>query len=544
MTIKKKTWLLTGLLVLTLLLLSGIQFQALNRVDEVMQSYRSQAVHRIGLLETVKSQFGYGGFIHNFKNHVLRGQSKYVTRFQKNDRQMKKALNALEDKALSTEDRQAIQAVRNIAAQYAKAIKVSQQMWEAGNSPAEIDAVVQIDDQSAFDAFTVIEKTTHALEASSAESMERTIHRLRTLIIGIFGVMIACFIGYISLMFGTIHRINSLRKFAAEIGKGNFTATVKIRRNDEIGLIARAFDAMVKELHTMLIDIRRDTGKLDEASGSLSGTSGAMLTSAEDVMGRSASVAAAADQMSANMNSVAAAAEEAATNVGVVATAAEEMLSSIQEVSHNTAEASTITQSAVDESKSASLRVHELGAAAMAIGKVTETINEISDQTNLLALNATIEAARAGDAGKGFAVVASEIKNLAHQTSDATDEIKESVADIQTTTQATIEQIGQISTIIDKVNILVSGISAAVDQQSGTTTEIARNVLEAAQGLEEVTRNVSESSLVAGEVARDISDVNRAAEGLNNNSTQVDGNAGELRTLSAELKALVGHFTL
>ena len=56
---------------------------------------------------------------------------------------------------------------------------------------------------------------------------------------------------------------------------------------------------------------------------------------------------------------------------------------------------------------------------ANTIGKVTETITDISNQIRLPALNATIEAARAGDAGKGFAVVAAEIKDLAKQTLDA-----------------------------------------------------------------------------------------------------------------------------
>lgn len=544
MTIKKKTWLLTGLLVLILLFLSGIQFRALKQVDTVMQSYRTQAVYRISLLESVKSQFGYGGFIHNFKNHVLRGQAKYVTKFQKNDTEMKRALRELEDHAVSAPDRQAIEAVRRVASQYANAIKVSEAMWADGESPTDIDKAVKINDKPAFEAFAVIEKETRTLEANSSQAMKHTLTRLHILIVGIFAVMVGCFIGYISLMFGTIRRIDSLRRFAGEIGKGNFTIASGIQGDDEIGSIATAFDEMVSQLRAMLTGIQGDTAKLDASSESLSGTSGDMLTSAEDVMGRSSSVADAADQMSANMNSVAAAAEEAATNVGMVASSAEEMLSSIREVSRNTGEASTITQSAVNEAKSASLRVNELGDAAIAIGKVSQAINEISEQTNLLALNATIEAARAGDAGKGFAVVASEIKNLANQTSDATEEIKQSVAGIQTTTQATVNQIEQISEIINKVNTLVSGISAAVDQQAGTTTEITHNVMEAAQGLEEVTRNVSESSLVAGEVARDISDVHGAAEQLNNDSSRVDGNAAELRSLSSELRALVSHFQL
>jgi methyl-accepting chemotaxis protein len=69
----------------------------------------------------------------------------------------------------------------------------------------------------------------------------------------------------------------------------------------------------------------------------------------------------------------------------------------------------------------------QLGAAANSIGKVIETITDISEQVNLLALNATIEAARAGEAGKGFAVVANEIKELAKQTAAATQDIKEKI---------------------------------------------------------------------------------------------------------------------
>ena len=71
----------------------------------------------------------------------------------------------------------------------------------------------------------------------------------------------------------------------------------------------------------------------------------------------------------------------------------------------------------------ASEKIDQLGRDTLEISKVTEAINDISEQTNLLALNATIEAARAGEAGKGFAVVANEIKELAKQTSAATNEI-------------------------------------------------------------------------------------------------------------------------
>ena len=61
--------------------------------------------------------------------------------------------------------------------------------------------------------------------------------------------------------------------------------------------------------------------------------------------------------------------------------------------------------------------------ASREIQKVVDLISSIAGQTHLLALNATIEAARAGEAGLGFTVVAGEVKELAAQTSTATDNV-------------------------------------------------------------------------------------------------------------------------
>lgn len=83
-----------------------------------------------------------------------------------------------------------------------------------------------------------------------------------------------------------------------------------------------------------------------------------------------------------------------------------------------------------EDARSASEMMTDLQEKSRRIHVITEVINEIAARTNLLALNAAIEAARAGEHGRGFAVVAGEVRQLAHRTKTATDEIGAMVREI------------------------------------------------------------------------------------------------------------------
>jgi methyl-accepting chemotaxis protein len=311
---------------------------------------------------------------------------------------------------------------------------------------------------------------------------------------------------------------------------------------DELDKMAAWINTFVTRVANMIKDIAKDSEMLNNSSADLSSLSAQMSGGAENMAGKSNTVAAASEEMSSNMNSVAAAMEEAAMNVGMVATAVEQMTSTINEIAQNSEKARNITGEAVVQTQSASNKVDELGSAANEIGKVVETITEISEQVNLLALNATIEAARAGEAGRGFAVVANEIKDLAKQTAGATLEIKGKIGAIQGSTTATVTEIDQISKIINDVNEIVSIIATAVEEQSVTTREIAENISQASQGIQEVNENVAQSSTVSAEIASDISGVNQSAGEMSNSSGQVNLSAEELTRMGAKLNEMVGKF--
>jgi len=314
------------------------------------------------------------------------------------------------------------------------------------------------------------------------------------------------------------------------------------KRQDEVGNLSRAMQKMTASLRTMIAEVVEGVTILSSSSSDLKSSSTEMTTGSLHASDKAHSVAAAAEEMSSNITSVAAGMEQTSTNLSHVASATDQMTSTIGEIAQNSEKARRITDEAMIQAARVTEQINQLGAAAHAIGQVTETINEISSQTNLLALNATIEAARAGSAGKGFAVVATEIKALAQQAAAATDDIKSRIAGVQAATTGGIAEIGKISRVITEVSTIVSSIAAAIEEQSTATRDIARNIAEASIGVNDANSRVAETSQASREIARDIVSVDVASQEMATGSNQVLVSAGKLSGVAESLRVTIARY--
>jgi methyl-accepting chemotaxis protein len=313
-------------------------------------------------------------------------------------------------------------------------------------------------------------------------------------------------------------------------------------RADEIGMLTNAMQKVIVSVRAMIREISGGVQALASSSTELASSSAQMTTGSRSASDKANSVAAAAEEMSSNVTSVAAGMEQTTTNLANVASATEQMTATIGEIAGNSEKARCITGEATRQAARITEQIQQLGHAAREIGKVTETITEISSQTNLLALNATIEAARAGSAGKGFAVVANEIKALAQQTAAATEDIKTRIGGVQSATAGGISEIEKVSHVIQEVSDIVASIAAAIEEQATTTKDIARNVTEASQGVSDANTRVAESSHVSREIAKDIQFVNHAAADMAGGSAHVNTSAAELATVAEKLKVTAARF--
>jgi len=232
-----------------------------------------------------------------------------------------------------------------------------------------------------------------------------------------------------------------------------------------------------------------------------------------------------AGESSGHATDTAASSEQTSSNVQTVASAAEQLAASIGEISNQVSKTTDIVARATEGTRSTNQKVEGLAQSAAKIGEVITLIQAIAEQTNLLALNATIEAARAGEAGKGFAVVASEVKELATQTSKATEEISSQISEIQNATQDSAQAISEITGIMEEVNQYTSMIAAAVEQQGAATSEISQNVQRASDGTQAVSGNMGQLLHAVENTSRQTEQVLAASGSV---SEQTDALKGEV----------------
>lgn len=342
-----------------------------------------------------------------------------------------------------------------------------------------------------------------------------------------------------------VRRINTVVTSLKDIAEGEGDLTVRLQSGrDELGILAKYFNIFVENLQKMMLDVRNNAVSLARSASHMTALSAQVATGASDTAQRSSTVSAAAEEMSANTASVAASMEETSTNLTSVASAAEEMSTTINDIAGFSDKARSTSGEAISQARSMSVLMHELVIAAQEIGKVTETITAISSQTNLLALNATIEAARAGEAGRGFAVVANEIKELARQTTDSTEHIRQRITAIQGSTDSAQQVVQGIATVIEDVGETIDTITASINEQATATREIVQNIAEATLGVQNANELVAESATVSQTIAQDIAGVHATTEDMTAASQEVNMGAEELSELSGHLETVVNRFRL
>jgi methyl-accepting chemotaxis protein len=159
----------------------------------------------------------------------------------------------------------------------------------------------------------------------------------------------------------------------------------------------------------------------------------------------------------------------------------------------------TATGAVVDHARRAEDVITSLEHSLRRVAATASLVQGIAGQTRLLALNATIEAARAGELGRGFTVVADEVKELATTTSQSTEQISETIQQLE---RDTADMAGTIAAMVSGIG----GVGESAKSLRAVATDQGAVVGRLADQMARTIERVEEMSGLAAQLERRQSD--------------------------------------
>jgi methyl-accepting chemotaxis protein len=311
------------------------------------------------------------------------------------------------------------------------------------------------------------------------------------------------------------------------IAAGDLAVEVEPRsKHDTLG---NAFQQMVRSLRNLVRSVRDLASQVASASNQVAGASDESAKVSLQASSAIDEVTSTMHEMSVNVQNMVKSTQTQASSVSETSASIDQMVASIQRVADTAKVLLDISNRSREEVhsgittmdkateglnkinntiRSSGQIIDALGQRADDIGKIIEVIDDLAEQTNLLALNAAIEAARAGEHGLGFAVVADEVRKLAEKSAQSTKEISELIQSIQKEARKAVENMDQSTTIVNEGLDLGGELNGALRKISNVVTEVYKFA-------QEIGAATNEQSHGSSQIARATTRLNEITHEIN-----------------------------
>ncbi|MBQ3796470.1 MAG: methyl-accepting chemotaxis protein [Butyrivibrio sp.] len=395
----------------------------------------------------------------------------------------------------------------------------------------------------------------------NAEEMDETVNNLLKLLITIcvVALVIGAIIIWIFVM-SICKSINNVKQFASVLASGDFTVDkINNKRGDELGQMSESLNDMFENNKDVISKISDGSVKVSETSNGLANMASELSNQFNSIQGNISGVndammssGAATEQVNASVEEVNASVHQLAAETEKTSAEATDIKARARDIEKESKSAYDYAINIAEQRESDLIEANEKAKVVDQIGTLADTIAEIADQINLLSLNASIEAARAGDAGKGFAVVASEINKLASSTSEAVEQIRETIDGVQEAFGTLSSSSGELLSFIKETVTPDYDKFVTVAKQYGddagafgdSSENIAQMVENIRASMEEVSKaiqNIAESTQDTADLSSRVNDSVMVAADVVSNVNEM---TNKQEAVAGTLEEIVGRFKL
>jgi len=456
-----------------------------KKVEDLTKELDKHVILKQVILEKITSTVGYGGFIHHFKNYVIRGQEKYYIKAKKEYFTLKSLGEQLSKgvpKEVKEKYKKNFDIFLGVMTKYYNALDVVKKLWSEGKSVKEIDKAVKISDAPAIKALKNINTT---INEEKNEHIEKTISMLKkhNLIVIIGFIIVTIFIIVVGfIIISILNKIEDLNKKIKDLasGEGDLTKEIQIVSNDEIGEVAKHMNEFIYKLRNEMIEIK---SSVDENKVIVNESENNAETLQKSVQKQNELINKVVNIASEISDDLGVAEEKVITTFEDVNKTKTFLSSTLEVLDELVNQINTQTENESDIFSKVSTLVDQTNQIQDIVG----LIKEVADQTNLLALNAAIEAARAGEHGRGFAVVADEVRKLAERTQKNLNEIEVAIKSI-------IQSVNDVEGNIEnnkETFLQMSEKTSTLMERTNHTVESLDNTLQTAQDASKETVKIN-----------------------------------------------------
>ncbi|NLD46651.1 MAG: HAMP domain-containing protein [Clostridiaceae bacterium] len=352
--------------------------------------------------------------------------------------------------------------------------------------------------------------------------------------------------------------IDKIIEVMKEVEQGNLSKTVKIASKNEIGVLSRQLNTMIRSLANLTSETNNTSKELFSSSEDLQTISNKYFDIIESTSNAINNIAQGAVDQAEQINNGVLKVKELSDSIESVFNSSDLLAVEITATENYEKSSSTIISDLLNKTERSSIASDNIYKAIIESNKgierinlVTKVISEISSQTNLLALNAAIEAARAGEAGKGFAVVANEIRKLAEQSSNSVKEINSIVSDILKKSELTVEIVKDIDNITKSQSesvILTEDIFNKISDAIVKTKKQINDVFELCKEMDykknEINAMIEDLSAISEETAATSQEVASGTEIQLEMMSKIRDASQELALTAKNLNAVTSKYIL